>query len=92
MSFHRTGGKGGTRNSVRERHADRFLPNFNKSQGSGRVARGRRKDNPPSSPRDNYDAMMTRAKDLGIPPDPDPVGDFLLGPSPVRRPRPKKKK
>ena len=46
MSYHRTGGKGGTRNSPRERHAEDYLPNFNKKQGSGTNPKGRVKKNP----------------------------------------------
>ncbi len=46
MTFHRTCGKGGTRNSARERHIDEYAPNFNKRQGSGANPRGRKKNNP----------------------------------------------
>lgn len=63
MTYHRTCGKGGSRNSVRERHADRFLPNFNKTQGSGTIARGRRKDNPPPPKRDWIDKVVESAGD-----------------------------
>ena len=63
MTYHRTCGKGGSRNSVRERHADRFLPNYNKSQGSGKIARGRRVDNPPPKQRDFWDAQVEAAGD-----------------------------
>jgi hypothetical protein len=67
MSYHRTGGKGGTRNSPRERHADRFLPNFNKSTSGGhsrKPSKGRRMDNPgkgskpKDTPEQRYKRMM----------------------------------
>ena len=46
MTFHRTCGKNGTRNSPTERHADEYLPNFNKSEGSGVNRRGKKQNNP----------------------------------------------
>ncbi len=49
MTFHRTCGTNGTRNSKRERHADEYLPNFNKSTSDGYSAapkRGRKMNNP----------------------------------------------
>lgn len=89
MSYHRTGGKGGTRNSVRERHADRFLPNFNKSTSGGHTRRplkGKRKDNPPTSKKDQeyrqrYDDMMFKAKNAGIKPTQSALNKLLAGKS-----------
>ena len=48
MTFHRTAGTGGSRNSRRERHAT-DLPNFNKSIGSGVNRKGKKKLNPPTN-------------------------------------------
>lgn len=56
MTYHRTGGKNGTRNSPRERHADKYLPNFNKKQGSGVKRKGREQLNPTNEER--YKRMM----------------------------------
>lgn len=46
MTFHRTAGKGGTRNSRRTKHPELSFPNFNKSTGSGRVRQGKTQLNP----------------------------------------------
>lgn len=87
MTYHRTGGTGGTRNSPRERHADRFLPNFNKSQGSGAKRKGKRMDNPgkgskrKDTPKQRYDRMMS-----GIPPKKtigEHLGSRMIGKSKV---------
>ncbi|MGI9288798.1 MAG: hypothetical protein ACR2P1_25650 [Pseudomonadales bacterium] len=78
MTYHRTCGKGGTRNSARERHADEYLPNFNKSTTDGFSSpprRGRKVNNPGKGKgtkdaaaqgrrtKDRYDRMAA-----GIPP------------------------
>lgn len=73
MTYHRTGGKGGTRNSPQERHIDEYAPNFNKTQGSGRVRQGRKQNNPPkklsaAERRQRYDRMMG---DRETPPNPE---------------------
>jgi hypothetical protein len=70
MTYHRTCGKGGTRNSARERHIDEYAPNFNKSRGSGRNPRGRKQNNPPKSAADQraadrFGLMMATARDPG---------------------------
>ncbi len=90
MTYHRTGGKGGTRNSPRERHADRFLPNFNKSTAGGHSVaprKGRRVDNPGkgSKPKDTptqrYKRMMEGTpprRNLG-----ERLGGFAIGRSKV---------
>ena len=73
MTFHRTAGKGGTRNSPRERHAT-DLPNFNKSTSGGHSrtpSRGRTVHNPPSSAtkrerRQRYDNMMAGKPDWTV--------------------------
>lgn len=91
MTYHRTGGKGGTRNSVRERHADRFLPNFNKSttRGHSRPARkGRRKDNPPTSRKDTstqerFADTMKKAREAGVKPRRTALDRILGGKSDV---------
>lgn len=86
MTFHRTGGKGGTRNSRQERHFTN-VPNFNKSQGSGRNPQGRVKHNPPRgsmdtmSPKERYKRMQA-----GIPPRKtlgEHIGSRLIGKSKV---------
>lgn len=51
MTYHRTAGKGGTRNSARTKHIDEYAPNFNKTQGSGVNRRGRKQNNPPRKPK-----------------------------------------
>ena len=65
MTYHRTGGTGGTRNSRRERHFTN-KPNFNKSTTGGhsrRPSSGRTKHNPPTNqkdtPKQRYDNMMS---------------------------------
>lgn len=66
MSYHRTGGKGGTRNSARTKHIDEYAPNFNKRQGSGRNPRGKKQNNPAKrTPRERYDRMMAEARGEG---------------------------
>ena len=91
MSFHRTGGQGGTRNSPREKHCDRYLPNFNKSTSGGhsrRPRKGKRMDNPgpgsspKDSPRKKYDAMMKKAR-AGIKPRQSLGNRILAGKSDV---------
>lgn len=47
MTFHRTAGTGGTRNSARTKHIDEYAPNYNKSAGSGVNRVGRKQNNPP---------------------------------------------
>lgn len=79
MTFHRTAGEGGTRNSPRERHADKYLPNFNKSQGSGRKRKGKEQLNPTNEER--YKRMMS-----GKPPKKnlkDEFGSRMIGRSKV---------
>ena len=92
MSFHRTGGKGGSRNSARERHADKFLPNFNKSTTGGHSRpprKGKRVDNPgkgskkkDTTHRDRYDDMMFKARS-GIKPRQSVKNRILAGKSGV---------
>ena len=46
MTYHRTAGKGGTRNSKQGRHPKH--PNFNKKRGSSKRTKGRMVNNPGS--------------------------------------------
>jgi hypothetical protein len=64
MTFHRTAGKGGTRNSARTKHIDEYAPDFNKSQGSGANPRGKKQNNP-GKQSGRYDRMMAIARDPG---------------------------
>lgn len=80
MTYHRTGGKGGTRNSPRERHfTDK--PNFNKYQGSGVRRKGKMVHNPDNSKR--YEEMMSghgipKRKNLK-----EKLGAYMIGRSKV---------
>jgi len=83
MTYHRTAGKGGTRNSATERHFTN-KPNFNKSAGSGANPQGRVKHNPPAAKKDTkgrYDRMkagIKPRKTLG-----EHIGSRMIGKSKV---------
>lgn len=75
MTYHRTGGKGGTRNSRQTKHPELFLPNFNKSTTAGRKLpprKGKLKLNP--SKKRNRTAMDYVE---------DAVGSAMIGKSEV---------
>ena len=85
MTYHRTAGTGGTRNSSQERHFTN-KPNFNKSQGSGTVRRGKTVHNPSKTKpkkdtKSRYDRMMS-----GIPPRKnlgEHIGSRMIGKSKI---------
>ncbi len=52
MTYHRTGGKGGTRNSKEGRHPT--LPNFNKKSGSSKRTTGKTVKHHNPGPRCKY--------------------------------------
>lgn len=89
MTYHRTAGKGGTRNSRQERHFTN-KPNFNKSTSGGhskRPSKGKQVMNPPTKPKDTshrerYDTMMARAR-AGIKPRRTGLDRMLSGKSDI---------
>lgn len=76
MTYHRTGGKGGTRNSARERHAEYYLPEIGlkstkrgfkrparkgKTQLNPKLTKSQQKDRDRAQSR--YKLMMAKARD-----------------------------